>query len=123
MLATVFDTAKRFGVSAAFLSAAASGFSGAVNTDYIKPAFTFSPGHRYGVMVPIWHDEGAQEPDNRMNRVVELRTGHIVAIIRCDPGYDYALNFHETAPPRWSEDSSLLLWKVDGNGSPTRSSF
>jgi len=91
---------------------------GAANTDYITPEFTFSPDHRYGVMVPVWHHEGAQKPDHRMNKVVDLRTQKIVAIIHADPGYNRALNFHETAPPRWSTDSSLLLWKVNGKWNP-----
>lgn len=100
------------------MSAAASGFSGGVKSDYITPPFTFSPDHRYGVMIPVFYIEAAQEPDDRMNKIVELRTGHIVAIIRADPGYDRALNFHEIAPPRWSEDSSLLLWKINGKWFP-----
>jgi hypothetical protein len=29
-----------------------------------------------------------------------------------------ALNFHETAPPHWSADSSVLLWKVNGKWFP-----
>jgi hypothetical protein len=89
-----------------------------LNTDYITPPFTFSPDHRYGVMVPVWHDEEAQEPDDRMNKVVELRTRYIVAVIHAEPGYNRALNFHETARPRWSLDSSLLLWKVNGKWNP-----
>ncbi len=47
-----------------------------------------------------------------------MQTDHVVAVIHCDPGYNYALNFHEIAPPRWSEDSSLLLWKVNGKWFP-----
>ncbi len=98
--------------------AMAAALAGSVNTDYITPPFTFSPDHRYRVMVPVWHDEGAQEPDNRMNKMVELRTHRIVAVIHAWPGYNYALDFHETAPPRWSSDSSLLLWKVNGKWNP-----
>jgi hypothetical protein len=71
-------------------------------------------------MVPVFHieAEAAQEPDDRRNKVVELRTHRIVAVIHTEPGYDRALNFHETATPRWSADSSLLLWKVNGKWSP-----
>jgi hypothetical protein len=114
MLVDVCDAAKRLAVTAALLSPAASGFSGGVNTDYITPPFTFSPDQQYGVMIPVFQIEAAQEPDDRMNKVVELHTGHIVAVIHAEPGYDRALNFHETAPPRWSGDSSLLLCKVNG---------
>jgi hypothetical protein len=106
------------GVAAALINAAASGLSGSVNTDYVTPPFTFSPDHQYGVMIPVWHDEGAQEPDDRMNKVVKLDAHNIVAVIHADPGYNHALNYHETAPPRWSLDSSLLLWKVNGKWNP-----
>ena len=99
--------------SAAVLATAAT-----LNTDYITPAFTFSPDHRYGVMIPVFHMEAAQEADDRLNKVVELRTHRIVAVIRGEPGYDRALHFHETAPPLWSADSSVLLWKVRGKWFP-----
>jgi hypothetical protein len=69
-------------------------------------------------MIPVWHDERAHEADHRVNKVVELRTNHVVAVIDAKPGYNRALNFHETAPPCWSSDSSVLLWKVDGKWNP-----
>jgi hypothetical protein len=103
---------------AALATAAASTLAASVNTDYITPPFTFSPDHQYGVILPVWHDERAQEPDDRMNKVVELRTRHVIAVIHAEPGYNRALNFHETAPPRWSPDSPLLLWKVNGKWNP-----
>lgn len=102
----------------ALLSAAVSAVAANPNTDYITPPFTFSPDHRYGVMIPVWHDEGAQEPDDRLNKVVELATNRVVAVIHGEPGYNRALNFHETAPPHWSADSSVLLWKVNGKWFP-----
>jgi hypothetical protein len=101
-----------------FCSAAFLAIGAAVNTDYNTPPFTFSPDHRYGVMIPVFHIEGAEQPDDRMNKVVELRTHRIVAVIHGDPGYDRALNFHKTAPPLWSADSSVLLWKVEGKWFP-----
>jgi hypothetical protein len=104
--------------TAAFFSAAVCALAANPNTDYITPPFTFSPDHRYGVMVPVWHDEGAQAPDDRLNKVVELATNRVVAVIHADPGYNRALNFHETAPPHWSADSSVLLWKVNGKWFP-----
>jgi hypothetical protein len=57
---------------------------GSANTDYITPPFTFSPDHRFGVMVPVFHieAEAAQEPDDRRNKVVELGTHRIVAVIQ-----------------------------------------
>jgi len=105
-------------IAAALIFEAGFALATSVNTDYITPPFTFSPDHRYGVMVPVWHDEGAQQPDDRMNKVEELRTHYIVGVIHAEPGYDRTLNFHETAPPRWSSDSSLLLWKVNGKWNP-----
>jgi hypothetical protein len=105
-------------VTAALFSATVAGLGANPNTDYITPPFTFSPDHRYGVMIPVWHDEGAQQPDDRMNKVVDLRTQSVIAVIHTFPGYNYPLNFHETAPPRWSADSSILLWKVNGKWNP-----
>jgi hypothetical protein len=107
-----------FVVRAALCSAALTVLAANVNTDYITPEFTFSPNHRYGVMIPVFHDEGAQAPDDRKNKVVELSTQRIVAVIDAFPGYNRALNYHETAPPRWSSDSTLLLWKVNGKWFP-----
>jgi hypothetical protein len=104
--------------TAALFSAVISALAANPNVDYITPSFTFSPDGRYGVMIPVWHEEGAQQPDDRMNKVVELSTSHIVAVIHADPGYNRALNFHETAPPHWSADSSVLLWKVNGKWFP-----
>jgi hypothetical protein len=103
---------------AALSGAALIAATGGVNSDYITPPFTFSSDQRYGVMIPVWHDEGAQEPDERMNNVVELATRRIVTVIHAEPGYNRALNFHETAPPLWSADSSVLLWKVKGKWFP-----
>ena len=72
-------------------------------------------------MIPVFHIE-SNDPDDRMNKVVELASRHVVAVIQAEPGYDRALNFHETAPPLWSADSSVLLWKVKGSGFPMHSS-
>ena len=104
--------------TAALCSAAICALAANPNTDYITPPFTFSLDHRYGVTIPVWHDEGAQEPDERLNKIVELATDRVVAVIHADPGYNRALNFHETAPPHWSVDSSVLLWKVNGKWFP-----
>jgi hypothetical protein len=108
---------RRGVIIAVFFSAAFLVVAAGVNTDYITPPFTFSPDHRYGVMIPVFHIE-SNDPHDRMNKVVELATGQVVALINAEPGYDRALNFHETTPPRWSADSSLLLWKVNGKWNP-----
>src|SRR5439155_20583712 len=114
MLADGRDAKQRLATIAALVSAALSSFAGSVNTDYLTPPFTFSPDQRYGVMIPIFHMEAAQESDDRMNKVVEIHTGQVVGAIRAETGYDRALYFRETAPPRWSPDSSVLLWNVKG---------
>lgn len=88
------------------------------NSDYVTPESTFSPNGRYAVMVPVFHTETAESEDNRKNKVLELKTGNIVAVIDAEPGYDRALNYHQIAPPRWSSDSTLLLWKVSGKWFP-----
>ena len=118
MLTDAPDAKQRLATIAALVSVAVSSFAAGVHSDYITPPFTFSPDQRYGVMLPIFHAEAAEGSDGRMNQVVEIPTGHVVGVIRAEPGYDRALNFRETAPPRWSPDSSLLLWKVDGKWTP-----
>src|SRR5438552_11777093 len=72
-------------VIAILLSASVLAIAAMLNTDYITPPFTFSPNHRYGVVIPVFHIEAAQEPDERMNKVVELRTHQIVAVIHGEP--------------------------------------
>ena len=104
---------RRSAVIAVFCGATSFAIGATVNTDYITPAFTFSPDHRYGVLIPVFHTEGAEQPDDRTNQVVELRTHRMVAVIHGEPGYD-----RETAPPLWSADSSVLLWKVESKFSP-----
>ena len=105
--------------TAALFSAAVQALAGNPNTDYITPSSTFSPDHRYGVTIPVFHIEAAQEPDDRMNKVVELRTGNLVAVLHADPpGYDRALNHHEAPVARWSPDSSVLLWEIGGKWCP-----
>jgi hypothetical protein len=110
---------QRSVIITAFCSATILAIAAGVNTDYITPPSTFSPDHRYGVTIPVFHIEAAQEPDDRMNKVVELRTGNLVAVLHADPpGYDRALNHHEAPIARWSADSSVLLWEIGGKWCP-----
>ena len=103
----------------ALLSAAVMTLMANPNTDYLTPPSTFSPDHRYGVTIPIFHIKAAQEPDERMNNVVELRTGDVVSVLHADPpGYDRALNHHGAPVARWSRDSSVLLWEIGGKWCP-----
>lgn len=103
----------------ALFSALMAAVGGDVNSDYITPPSTFSPDHRYGVTIPVFHVETAEQADHRKNKVVDLRTGDVIAILHADPpGYDRALNHHEASAPHWSSDSSLLLWKIGGKWCP-----
>src|SRR3982750_3108768 len=75
---------------------------GDVNADYITPPSMSSPDHHYGVTVPVFHFETGDQPDHRKNKVVDLRTGDVIAVLRADPpGYDRALNHHEAPSARW----------------------
>jgi hypothetical protein len=68
---------------AALVSAALPAFAASLNTDYVTPEITFSPDYRYGVMVPVFHVEAAQQPDQRKNKVM----GAPHSPCRCgDPG-------------------------------------
>ncbi len=106
-------------VLAAIFSAVLAAAGDGVNSDYITPESTFSHDRHYGVTIPVYHIETAEQPDLRENKVVDLRTGDVLAVLRAStPGYDRALNHHEAPLPRWSQDSSLLLWKIGGKWCP-----
>jgi hypothetical protein len=105
-------------VIAAMMISAASALAGDnSNSDFITPAFTYSPNNQFGIMIPVFHLE-SNEVDNRKNKVVDLSTHKILTVIDAKPGYDRTLNWLEVAPPRWSADSSVLLWKVKGKWFP-----
>ena len=82
---------------------------------------TRSPGGKYGITVPVFHfEEEPKKPDGNENedednKVVNLETGRVVAVIEQEmPGYDRTLNHHGIGEAEWSSDSSLLLWEVGG---------
>lgn len=92
------------------------------------PKCTFSPNHRYGVLVGDRDFVSTtSEPGDPRNQVIELATGRVVVVMNAEgdsrrsyggrvPG---SSSFWNTfAQPRWSADSSLLLWKVNGKWSP-----
>jgi hypothetical protein len=83
----------------------------------VVPDYTRSPDGRYGVTVPIWDDMSADA--DATNTLIEIRTGRALAAIQGVPGYNRALNYRVIRPPRWSADSSLLLWEVDGKWFPS----
>jgi hypothetical protein len=82
---------------------------------------TRSPAGKYGITVPVFHfEDEPKKPDGNaadeeVNKVVNLKTGRVIAVIEQDePGYDRTLNHHGIGEARWSSDSSLLLWEVGG---------
>ncbi len=76
-------------------------------TGYTIPDITLSPDHRYGVTVP-----GLDTP-NPQNSLVDVKTGHVLAVIHANTGYEQA-NHVSLLPSRWARDGSFLLWEVDG---------
>lgn len=89
------------------------------SADFVTPAETLSPDGKCGVLVPIYRESDTDQPDARRNTVVEVATGRRIATLAGDPpAYDRALNHHGTGTIRWSADSSLLLWEVDGKWNP-----
>lgn len=77
------------------------------------PAFTLSPNKRLGVLVP---DEQRYDAGEK-NKLVEVSTGRVLAVIVGEPGMEH-MNHGGVDPTRWSADSSLLLWRVDGKWFP-----
>lgn len=96
--------------------------------DYFIPKCTYSPNHRYGVSVWDYDDDkNTGRPGGSGNAVIELATGRVVVAMKAEgasrrsyggrlPGSDSFWN--TIARPRWSADSSLLLWKVNGKWGP-----
>jgi len=72
---------------------------------------TFSPNRRYGVTVPVFYYD---DPNDVSNQLVEVKTGRVLTPINAEVGYSSPLNFLEVGPTRWSKDSSILLWRVEG---------
>lgn len=89
------------------------------NPNYVIPSFTYSPDGHYGIMLPVFAKAPPNDPCSRLNKVVNLVSNQVITNINAQPGFDRALNFREVIPPKWSSDSSVLLWKVDGKWFPT----
>lgn len=89
------------------------------------PDFTISPDHRYGILVPdfdhyIWPT--AKQPSAHQHNLVELQSGHVLTTIEAASGFidkQHRMNHGEINPTRWSRDSSLLLWEIEGRWSPS----
>jgi hypothetical protein len=69
-----------------------------------------SPNQRYAVTVL---DNSETPGDADANKLIELKTGRIVAELSGEPGL-VRMNHGGIMPTRWSTDSSVLLWEVDG---------
>jgi hypothetical protein len=83
---------------------------------FVVPKCSISPDGRLGVTVPLFaeHDDS----ENPKNSVIELKTGKTLAAINTKfTGWD-RMNHGGVLPCRWSADSSLLLWTVDGKWFP-----
>lgn len=102
------------------VSFGASALAQNVPEGYSIPEFTVSPDHRYGVTVPLrqyWLARPDEDWDSTRNRVVDLQTGRVLAVIQAHTGWDH-MNHNQALPARWSQDGSLLLWTVDGKWFP-----
>ena len=77
------------------------------------PKITLSPDKRFGVLVP---DEKRYDAGEK-NKLVEVRTGRILAVIAGEPGME-RMNHGGVDPTRWSADGALLLWHVEGKWFP-----
>ena len=86
----------------------------AIPAGYILPTNTISPNRRYGVLVPILDYQPPRRTDRVKNSIIDIKTGRIVADIQADVGFNHPINYHEILAPRWSRDSSLLLWQIGG---------
>lgn len=82
---------------------------------FTVPAITRSPNGRYGVLVP---DRELYDWNKEQNRVMDLRTGRMLAVIHAHSGAISA-NHIDIEKPNWSKDSSTLLWRVSGKWEPT----
>lgn len=82
------------------------------------PSYTVSPDGHTGVSIPHW-DFDRSEVQQDSNTIIDMATSRTLATIRqWWPAYDRSLNHHSMAQPTWSDDSSILLWYVDGKWSP-----
>jgi hypothetical protein len=82
---------------------------------YSVPQITRSPSGRFGVLVP---DRDHYKWVEEQNKLIDLRTGRILAVIHAHSGAVQA-NHVEIEPGNWSRDGSLFLWRVGGKWCPT----
>jgi hypothetical protein len=88
-------------------------FGQALPKGFTVPDNTLSPDKHYGVTVP----DIFNSPDNARNSLVDVNTGDVLAVIQAGRvGYN-RMNHGGILPSRWSSDSSVLVWQVDGKWS------
>jgi len=90
-----------------------SAWSQAIPQGYLLPEKTLSPDHRYGVLVP----QPLPEPPHPVNQLIEVQTGRVLAEIIGNTGWT-RMNHGAVLPTRWTKDSSVLFWQVDGKWGP-----
>ncbi|MFO1437305.1 MAG: SH3 domain-containing protein [Verrucomicrobiaceae bacterium] len=79
------------------------------------PESSRSPNGKYGVLVPSELKDD-KWPASDQNKLVEIATGRVLAVIRGQTGVANVGN--HALVPKWSADSSLLLWEVAGDWEP-----
>jgi hypothetical protein len=77
---------------------------------------SLSRDKRYGVLAPADFDH--YDETKHQNKLVEVNTGHTLAVIDAETGKAGFMNHGEIQPSCWSADGSLLLWEVAGKWSP-----
>jgi hypothetical protein len=83
---------------------------------YIIVPSSVSPNGEYGVSA--FDDEVSPIPDRiEDNKVINLQTGETLGAIRANFAI-IPMNRGGILPARWSSDSSLVLWEVEGRWSP-----
>ncbi len=72
-----------------------------------------SPDQHYAVTA--FDNDKTEEPPKGMdtNRLIELKSGRVVTVLIGEPGLA-RMGHGGIMPARWSADSSILLWEVDG---------
>jgi len=86
---------------------------GTAAADSVPQGFTawpssISPDKKLGVIVP---DIDHVKDGERQNKLIELATGKVVAVIEADTVF--AHQNHATIAPKWTQDGTLI-WYVDG---------
>jgi hypothetical protein len=104
---------KQFLLFAFILAAAINHARSEPPAGFTIPEKTLSPDKHFGVLVP---DEQRCDAGEK-NKLVEVSTGRVLAVIAGEPGMK-RMNHGGVDPTRWSADSSLLLWRVDGKWFP-----